>query len=62
MLVWFLMIFCNFFLCMPLSISGYIVWNGRINPENDLEIMTKEGIIKTQFQYLPGGTRKNGDP
>jgi hypothetical protein len=47
---------------MPGSISGYIVSNGRINPENDLEIMSKEGIIKTQCQYLPGGTRENGDP
>jgi hypothetical protein len=33
--------------------------NGRINPENDLEIISKEGNIKTQSQYLPGGTRKN---
>jgi hypothetical protein len=37
------------------------VSNGRINPENYLEIMTKEVIIKTQCQYLPGGTRENGD-
>jgi hypothetical protein len=37
------------------------VSNDRINPENYLEIMTKEGIKKTQCQYLPGGTRENGD-
>jgi hypothetical protein len=47
---------------MPVSISGYIVSNGRINPENDLEIMIKEGTIKTQSQYLPGGTREIGYP
>jgi len=52
---------CKFYLCTPLSISGYTVSNDRINPENYLEIMTKEGIKKTQCQYLPGGTRENGD-
>ena len=61
-LVLFLIIFCKFYLCMPLAIPGYIVLNGRINSENDLEIMTKEGIIKAQRQYLPGGTRENSDP
>jgi len=48
----------KFYLCVPLSISDYMVSNGRINTENDLEIMSKEGIKRTRLQSLPGGIRK----
>jgi hypothetical protein len=34
----FLIIFCKFYLCMPLSVSGYIVSSGRINPEKILKL------------------------
>ena len=64
-LLLFLFILCKVYLCpymsylTTLSISDYIMSNGRINPENHLEIISKEGNIKTQSQYLPGGTREN---
>jgi hypothetical protein len=60
-LVLFLIILYKFYLCMHLSISDYIVSNGRVNPENDLEIMSKERIKKTRPQYFLGGNRENGD-
>jgi hypothetical protein len=39
-----------------------VVSNGGINPEDDLAIMSQEGIQKTRCQCLPGGTTENGGP
>ena len=41
--------FCKLYLCMPVSISGYtrMVSNGRINPENYLEIICEFWYTKT---------------